>query len=84
MPPSLPPSPSKSFKPSKSQVILGNLVTKVAAMPVLVNLLEHSYTSKARDQLAAALNNLLSEQSKLIIKDVYSDFFTYCRWVPLD
>ena len=61
---------------------LHQLVLEVARKPKLVEKLKGSFIPKERDALITALQELLPQESRRLIKDVWSGLLTYCRCVP--
>ena len=59
--------------------VFSELVIKVARNPALVKLVESSFVSKERDELANSLRNLLPAECHGIIKDPWVGFTTYCK-----
>ena len=61
--------------------MFGELAIKVANDNALVHQIEHSFISEERDQLTIALHSLLSGECQKVVKDPWSGFVTYCKWV---
>lgn len=70
--------------PSARDLVLAELARKVSGDPNLCTLLECSFISEKRDCLIAALRDLLPEEWHVKVKDVWSLFLTYCKWVVLN
>lgn len=64
--------------PTTRNRMFADLANQVAANPMLIHYLEYSYIDEKRDQLTAVLCNLLPDDYKTIVKDVWRDFNTYC------
>ena len=64
--------------------VFGDLATKVAKNNALVGQLERLFISEEREQLTAALHDgLLSDECQKVVKDPWSGFVTYCKWVVI-
>ena len=79
--PSNPLLPVHTFDQNK---VFIELALKVASNPALVKLLEHSFTSEERGQLANALYTLLPSRWHRVVKDPWVAFTSYCKWVLLN
>ena len=67
-----------SFNPVQ---VFGDLAIRVAGDPELLDLLEHSFIPKKRDLFTACLQDLLPQECRARVKDVYSGLSAHCKWV---
>ena len=61
--------------------VFGELAIKVARNNALVGQIECSFISEERDQFTISLCGLLLDECQKLVKDPWSGFVTYCKWV---
>ena len=64
--------------------VFSQLAIAVAQDKNLLQDLEQSYIAEKRVHFTAALQDLLPQESHVVIKDVWSGFATYCKYVLLN
>jgi hypothetical protein len=63
----------------KRNQVFAELVKQVSADPGLIASLERSFIPEERGHFTAALQELLPEEHRASVKDVWTSFLTYCK-----
>ena len=59
--------------------VFGQLAVAVAWDPGLLEQLWHSFTPEWRDRFTGGLQALLPDDHQALVKDVWTEFMTYCK-----